>query len=147
MSIYYFFILFQSKSINSLKFFSFVFFCTENQSIIVKIPQQPPVRSFKTPIPVSLSINLSTPRPPKKSEIRRIVVGSLSSMHESIENLVSSILLSFSFKNIIFSAGKYFWLVIINISTFCLSTNTFSSIVVLLFKYTNTGYFDYTKMV
>ena len=141
MSIYYFFVLFQSKSINSLKFFSFVFFCTENQSIIVKIPQQPPVRSLKTPIPVSLSINLSTPQPPKKREIKRSVVGSLNSIHESIENLVSSTLLSFSFKNIIFSAGKYFWLVIINISTFCLSTNTFSSIVVVLLEIYQYGIF------
>ena len=39
-----------------------------------KIPQQAPVSNFNTPMPVSPSMNRSTPKPPKKAEIKRKIV-------------------------------------------------------------------------
>lgn len=112
---------FYSRAIRLLKFNSLVLFDIVNQSIMVRTPQHPAVSSFKIPMPVSPSINLSTPKPPRKSENKRRVVGFFSSMVEIIANFSSSILLSFSFRYIIFSAGKNFWLVITYISTFCCS--------------------------
>ena len=111
----------QIRVIRLLKFKSFVFFCIKNQSIIVRIPQQPAVRSFKIPIPISPIIKRSMPRLPKKIEIIKIVVGSLSSTVEIRENFSSSTFFYLSLRYIIFSTGKYFWFVMIYISIFCWS--------------------------
>ena len=114
----------QIRDISLLKFKSFVFFCIENQSMIVRIPQQPKVRSFKIPIPVSPIIKRSTPKDPKKIETSKIVVGSLSSTVETRENFSSSTVLNLSLSYFIFSSGKYFWFVMMYISIFCWSILT-----------------------
>lgn len=92
-----------------------------NQSIIVNIPQQPAVRSFNTPMPISPIRNLSIPKEPTNMETKRMAVGSFKSMAAVIINLLSSRLMSFCFTIIILSAGKYFWFTIKYISTLCSS--------------------------
>ena len=61
------------------------------------------VISLATPVPTSPSINLSTPKLPKKMEISNIIIGSLNDMHSMVFNcwslsdrrlfLISSILM------------------------------------------------------
>ena len=68
------------------KFSCFVFLLIVNQSIIVKIPHNPPVSSFNIPIPISPIINLSTPSVPKKIEASNITVGSFNSVACNVNN-------------------------------------------------------------
>ena len=91
-----------------LKFNSLVFLDIVNQSIMVRIPQTPSVKSFSTPIPISPIIKRSIPKQPRKIDISKIVVGSFKSIVDTRENFCSSIVRSLSFKYIIFFGWKIF---------------------------------------
>ena len=81
-----------------------------NQSIIVRIPQHSKVNSFKIPIPISPSINLSTPNKPKNHENKKHYCRFLSSVACNDKNVVSSAFSSFCLMIGIALDSKYFTL-------------------------------------
>lgn len=94
------------------KFACFVFLEIVNQSIIVKIPQQPKVKSFNTPIPTSPSINLSIPKLPRKIDTISKTVGSFKSQACKVASESGEAFSSFCLKTGIAEASKYFALVV-----------------------------------
>ena len=92
-----------------------------NQSMMVKIPQPPTVRSLATPRPVSPRIKRSIPREPPKIDTRSIIIGSRYSIEETARKRESSMSESCSRIKGSWAGSKNLWLVARKRSTFWLS--------------------------